>query len=261
MRGFSLVELSIVLVILGLLVGGILTGQCLIRAAELRSVVADYQRFTSAAQTFRDKYMAIPGDMNNATRFWLRQVSATHCVTNSSAAVGTPGTCDGNGDGVVAWGGAASESGETFQFWRQLALAGMIEGNHTGFAGSGGARDARPNINVPAGKISNSGYSVEPQGIIGPGDTWRWPADYGNVLYAGGNRNSSHPTELPLFRPEEAWNVDVKLDDGVPTTGRVMSHRKSSLWINCTTTNVETTSQYNLIDTSIACVLLFPKAF
>lgn len=129
-KAFSLVELSIVLVILGLLTGGILTGQSLIRASELRSVATEYQRYITATQTFRDKYFAIPGDMNNATRFWGRHSTDGWCVTNSSAAVNAAtGTCDGTGDRLVNWGPAASQSGENFQYWRQLALAGMIEGS------------------------------------------------------------------------------------------------------------------------------------
>lgn len=67
---FSLVELSIVLVILGLLVGGVVAGQSLIRAAELRSVSTDYQRFLTATLTFRDKYFALPGDFTMASRVW-----------------------------------------------------------------------------------------------------------------------------------------------------------------------------------------------
>ena len=66
-QGFTLVELSIVLVILGLLVGGVLTGQSLIRAAELRTVSTQYATFSTAVNTFRDKYFTIPGDMTNAS--------------------------------------------------------------------------------------------------------------------------------------------------------------------------------------------------
>jgi len=55
-RGFSLVELAIVLVILGLLVGGVLTGRVLIRASELRTVTTQYQGNVTAARSFRDKY-------------------------------------------------------------------------------------------------------------------------------------------------------------------------------------------------------------
>ena len=80
--GFSLVELSIVLVILGLLTGGILAGQSLIRAAELRSVATESQRYMAALNSFRDKYFALPGDMANATAFWGAQNA-------------TPATCHG----------------------------------------------------------------------------------------------------------------------------------------------------------------------
>jgi prepilin-type N-terminal cleavage/methylation domain-containing protein len=69
-RGFTLVELSIVLVILGLLAGGVLAGQGLIRAAELRSITTDQQRFLIAIRAFRDQYRSLPGDMPNATLVW-----------------------------------------------------------------------------------------------------------------------------------------------------------------------------------------------
>jgi prepilin-type N-terminal cleavage/methylation domain-containing protein len=65
---FSLVELSIVLVILGLLVGGVLSGQALIRASEMRSITAQANQYRAAIYSFRDKYFAIPGDMANARR-------------------------------------------------------------------------------------------------------------------------------------------------------------------------------------------------
>ena len=75
-QGFSLVELSIVLVILGLLTGGILAGQNLIRASELRSVSTQINQLNTAFMTFRDTYFALPGDMRNAQDFW----GGTKCI-------------------------------------------------------------------------------------------------------------------------------------------------------------------------------------
>ena len=92
-RGFSLVELSIVLVILGLLTGGILAGQSLIRASELRAVSTEFQRYVAAVNTFRDKYFMLPGDMSNATAFWGED--AAQCDT--AAADGTPGSQGADG--------------------------------------------------------------------------------------------------------------------------------------------------------------------
>lgn len=119
MRGFSLVELSIVLVILGLLTGGILTGQSLIRASELRSITTEYNRYIAAAQTFRDKYFALPGDMANATAFWgaAHATPATCKTTASSSAL----TCNGNADGFIQ--GVVATSNESFRFWQHLANA------------------------------------------------------------------------------------------------------------------------------------------
>ena len=115
-QGFSLVELSIVLVILGLLTGGILTGQSLIRAAELRSVTTEFQKYQTAAMTFRDRYFALPGDMRNATDFWG---AMTNCGAASPAGTGTQ-TCNGNGNGSIDTATASGRTGENFGFWRQL---------------------------------------------------------------------------------------------------------------------------------------------
>ncbi len=126
-RAFSLVELSIVLVILGLLAGGVLSGQALIRAADTRSVIADAQRYATALNSFRDKYFSMPGDMSNATQFWrfAGTTSTPGCITNSGSVEADPGTCDGNGDGVISNAAAANATGESFQAWKQLALAGL----------------------------------------------------------------------------------------------------------------------------------------
>jgi prepilin-type N-terminal cleavage/methylation domain-containing protein len=97
-QGFTLVELAIVLVILGLLVGGVITGQNLIRAAELRSVTVEFAQYQSAVLQFRDRYRALPGDMNNATLFWG---AAATCPPTSAAPLTTQATCNGNGNGQI----------------------------------------------------------------------------------------------------------------------------------------------------------------
>ena len=68
--GFTLIELSIVLVIIGLVVGGIFVGKELVRASQLNSVLRDLDKYNSAVLTFKDKYGHLPGDIPNATQFW-----------------------------------------------------------------------------------------------------------------------------------------------------------------------------------------------
>jgi prepilin-type N-terminal cleavage/methylation domain-containing protein len=65
--GFTLIEMSIVLVVIGLLVGGVLVGQDLIRAAYVRAQISQIEKFNTAVNTFYGKYQALPGDMNATT--------------------------------------------------------------------------------------------------------------------------------------------------------------------------------------------------
>ena len=247
--GFSLVELSIVLVILGLLTGGILGGQALIRAAELRTVATDYARFATAAQTFRDKYFAIPGDMANATAFWGK--SAADCNTQAGNAA-TPGTCNGDGNGQISFSVAASATGETFQFWKQLALAGLVEGTYSGISGSGGPAESIIGVNVPRGKLGNSGFGVA--FYVTAGDPSNYALNYGNQMTFGA-ANGLNDTSGRILKSEESWNIDTKLDDGRPATGSIIS----IYWDECTssTSFSDFTGQYELSISTNSCALRY----
>lgn len=253
-RGFSLVELSIVLVILGLLTGGILAGKSLIRAAELRSVSTDIQRYLTATHAFRDKYFAIAGDMNNATRFWNRLVNDAACVTNSSASVATPGACDGSGNGLMDGANTDTKSSEYYQFWRQLALAGLVEGSFSGVAGTG-ADQSSPGVNVPPSKISNAGFSIANwDNASGTTDLYNYATNYG-FHFIFGKANSSAGMSAPVLKPEEMWNLDTKMDDGKPGAGKFIA----IYWDTCTTSTGATdfSGAYDLSVSSISCALRY----
>ena len=248
-KGFSLVELSIVLVILGLLTGGILAGQNLIRAAEVRSVITQANTILTSSYTFRDKYFAIPGDMHNATKFW-----GQHSVCGGGD---VSGTCDGNGDGSLAQPSAANQSGEDFQFWRQLAKAGLIEGEYTGIAGPGARDDILIGENVPRTKTS---------GLLNESDYWKvrnFP-DYtsGSGAPSGIFYVDYSPNILQsgyVLRTAEAWNMDTKLDDGLPGHGRMIIRRYDT----CTTASgpADLTAEYKVQNTNAACSIYFRNLF
>jgi len=247
--GFSLVELSIVLVILGLLTGGILAGQSLIRASELRAVSTEYSRYVSAIYSFRGKYFVPPGDFSGATKFWLRQNAGAWCVTNSSAAVGSPGTCDGNAGGTISSAAAASQSGEEYQVWRQLALAGLIEGDYTGTAGTGALDDLVRGSNVPASRLGNSIWRLLYYGAPA--------ANMFNVAYDNSLIFGFQDSGTAIMKVEEAWNIDTKLDDGRPAYGRLITRPYT-----CSTAagQSDLAVEYDL-DSAALCLLMSPKIF
>ena len=249
-RGFSLVELSIVLVILGLLVGGVLSGQSLIRASELRSVISSYQKYVAAANTFRDKYFALPGDMTNAQSFWGVRAAGTNLACQQTINV-TTGTCNSDGDGHI--GGISGDAGlnERFLMWQHLAYAGLIEGSYTGASANATTQTfvlSGIGTNTPPSKMSPGFFYPAWVGAIS-GDTNWYDGSYGfNALAFWGNGT------LPLL-PSEAWNIDTKLDDGMPATGGVFANKMSSTWMpGCTTTDTAV-AQYNLTGTTKVCGL------
>jgi prepilin-type N-terminal cleavage/methylation domain-containing protein len=114
--GFTLVEIAIVLVIIGLLLGGVLKGQELITQAKIKNVANDLNGLTAAVYSYQDRYKRLPGDDPGAIR-WL------------IAGVAVPA---GNGDNVV--GGTyelAAGNVESRLFWADLRLAGFIGGDTT----------------------------------------------------------------------------------------------------------------------------------
>ncbi len=261
-NGFSLVELSIVLVILGLLTGGILTGQNLIRNAELRSVTTEIQRYQAAVYTFRDKYMALPGDMTNATDFWGTDPDG--CPGDESDTSMTEATCNGNGDGKIHWYINATTGGESHRFWQHLANAGLIEGSFTGTQSGGSCGGGIPGscnvtlgVNAPASRLSSAGWSISHLGDVASGHGYYFESNYGNVLFFGAVSNW---TTAAVLEPEEAWNIDKKVDDGKPGTGKVLPWN-NTYNASCTDSDTPSTASYRLDISGTHCQLVVKTGF
>ncbi len=274
--GFSLVELAIVLAVIGLIVGGVLAGQDLIRSARLKTTIKQVESYVVAVRNFEDRYSALPGDMPNATDYW-GEANATNCNRNAGAALST---CNGDANGyVTSWmhdpatlgaGGLADDQVEGFMFWEHLSNSGMIEGVYTGTFAGGGADYYRPeaNTNVPSSDIKGVFYAdaiTNPAG--GNAATHLYGTIEGNILMLGQvgaiGASSDFPSLFPVLTTDEAWSIDGKNDDSVPGYGKVQSPIQSSGFIDngagreCVTGDDEDTADYDLQADDIRCSLVF----
>ena len=109
-KGFTLVELAIVLVIIGIILGAVLKGQELVFNAKVKRVISQVKELTAAAYTYMDKYGSLPGDDPTASSRW-------------SAAT------DGDGDGTIDGGLCNTLTEESCQVYVHLRYANIISGN------------------------------------------------------------------------------------------------------------------------------------
>lgn len=255
--GFTLIEMAIVILIIGLLAGGVLVGQTLIRSAELQTIATDMQKYQSAAKQFQDLYYALPGDFAGAVAVWGS--AGAPCVSTVSNG---KESCDGNGNGQLESAPAATDSNEWFRFWQQLEAAELIDKHYTGVAGSGGATHAVPGENVPDSAMGTSGWSVRWIGFGAPSATYfegTNPVKYGHVLEFGG-ATADNITNAATLNPQEAFSIDDKVDDGRPGRGKVMAHPFDN---GCTDAadNNALDAAYGITDGDPLCSLVFRDVF
>lgn len=244
-RGFTLLELSLVLVIMGLLVSAVLVGKELIHQSELRSISSDIDGFIAATNTFRLKYNGLPGDIINATSFFGE--ADPNPVTCKLTPTLDIQTCNGDGNNKVNNG-----TNEMFRYWQQLASAGLVRGKYTGIAGTANAWDTEAGINAPASKMSKVTYLVRDEDVFaGNGSDF---ATYMGRIMSVGLESEGVPQGRFLAAPE-AYAIDVKIDDGKPGRGKLIA----SHWSTCTNAvaNNDLDTTYKTDQSTIACGLIY----
>ena len=185
--GFTLVEIAIVLVIIGLLLGGVLKGQELINSAKVKNMINDFRSTSTFVYAYQDRFRALPGDDTAA----VAHVGATAAATTPS-----PGNARINGD----WN-SLTKTDESYRFWEQVRLAGLATGTPIVPAGAAVAADLYNPRNADGGRM---GITGDPVSTVAPNP---WPANF-YVCSSG-------------IQGRFARQIDTTIDDGDTATGTV----------------------------------------
>ncbi len=238
--GFTLVEIATVLAVIGLVAGGILVGEDLIKVAYRRAEVSQMGKFVSAYNAFRMKYNCVPGD----------------CAGASALGLGT----DGNGDGMIDYLVPGANVQEYYQAWKHLGAANLVAGSYTGVDPFNGS--CLPGVCPPAQISSQGAYFIG--GIASFGfSLFGGLAPYGTSMY------SDTYTTLFIVANYSRWKgvlgvhdtlyIDTKLDDGIADKGRVLTVNSNEAAGNCVTGDYTVTNgtvNYNMADTAGDCMVL-----
>lgn len=233
-KGFTLLEISIVLVVIGFIVGVVLFARDIIVAAKVRAVITQIERYNAATNIFRDKYSHLPGDIPFIAN------------TPWSSFFNTPGlasaTIGGNGNGLIHSGTSAAPTtdvsvldiaatGREFvHYFNHLSALGLID-----FYGNGSTAAVTIGSNFPFTKLADNigfGLAVYAGFRRSPVDAVAGVGDVRNYWYLGVSQRPSAASEairgIPSLNQDEAFMIDTKLDDGMPFSGTVMAFGSSS---------------------------------
>ncbi len=198
-QGFTLVEIAIVLVIIGLLLGGILKGQEMITQAKIKNVIADFSGVSAAYHGYQDRYRAIPGDDPNAAGRWTT----------------TPAAISGSGNGVVDGTynntcPAVSVSGtpESCMWWDHLRRAGFVSGN-----------GAQQPFNAVTGQIGVQTGDGSGNAVLGAA---AGAGGFSGLIICSANL----PDKIAIA-------VDTQMDDGQRLSGSVRGETGTNTYVLC----------------------------
>ena len=190
--GFTLVEIAIVLVIIGLLLGGILKGQELINSAKVKNLANDYRVIPTYIYAFQDKFKALPGD----------DAAIAQHVTG-----GTPGTGGTVGNGVIegTWKDAETGTTEANIFWQHVRLANLAAGPTTPAAGFAPT-------NAVGGRIGVSSMTAAQVQVDGA------------AVAAANQMKGTYQICSTAILGKFVKQLDIQMDDGNTATGSMRAH-------------------------------------
>lgn len=266
-KAFTLIELSIVLIMIALISGGVVAGRIMMDQARLRAINTEKEQYLSAILQFKDRFKGIPGDSSKARAIWG--------CTDSSGLGCLPAVADGTNladDGNLTW------NDECYWAWRHLSLSGLItnsaktaDGHYTGAKLNGGGQ-VSGGVNAPLSKAFSSGIWV----VQGAPAAWSWSIGYVNTdewqgqsqlrlaedkLGPGGSKYP-HPWNGPLT-VQEIYMTDMKYDDGYPSSGKIAHHAPRYVSVtndpiyHCSTSTDSDVAEYDLTMQGRVCHIVY----
>lgn len=186
MKGYSLLELSIVVVIIALLMAGVTMGNTILKKAKLYGTIKELKEIESAIILFKEQYSAYPGDFSNAYYYF-----------GVDDLCGTESQCNGDGDEIIEIG--SKHNSEVYRSFQHLSSAELLKQY---FSGVWGERN-----------------SVI-QATIGGNYTLIYDENFNNIIKLGAEiAISGQTSDGSLLFPKDAEKIDQKIDDGMPLKG------------------------------------------
>jgi prepilin-type N-terminal cleavage/methylation domain-containing protein len=219
--GFTLIELSIVLVIIGFIVGGVVVGQNLIHQSQIRATLTQIGKLNTAVNTFSAKFGGLPGDLLNYNAVGMA-VPSSDSATPINNFVGNGLIEDCTGNGLLF-------CGEPTAFLVDLSRAQLLDNNNISQVFTGGAGCPYTGKPIATYVIPSAfGSATFLWAESTKGDGFGLPANIVNYNYWHLGQISSIDcfpfiNETFVITPVDAAGIDNKIDDGIPNTGNVLA--------------------------------------
>lgn len=205
-KGFTLIELSVVLILISLIVAGISVGSTLTRQANMRAVITEMTDYKRSYQAFKERYNAKPGDFAHAFTHWPTTVQ---CTTTGVAA-----DCNGDGNGFISFANR-----EQRKAWMHLRLAELTSYTPILIASADGVIIS--GTTIPFSKIDYAAYLIvgnNGTNTMYTGVTTMWPNSNTSAIYIGSTDSVAGDTRGGLssaaLSGAMAYQIDEKIDDG-----------------------------------------------
>jgi len=279
---FSLIELSIVLIIIGLLIAGITGGASLIKNSELRSAISEARGYQVAVNGFYSLYNQLPGDYNKGIggsniyagpstgqgengkiQYFASDVQGNYCYTTSSNST------------LVAC------NSESIAAWRQLIVTGTIDST-LGLSYTKIETAQVPGTNMPASKIKFAGWHFDYRNMVGSSGDYTRDNQTLAMIQEGGSYSPQNVVVLTgttsgsggdatatlvngttnlaaaSLTGSDALTIDTKVDDSKANTGKVRGVNPGASSTTCYTASTDSAADYIITSaTTKVCALSF----